>query len=296
MLKNRVASDESGNWRYYKNEAYYDDQAGEKNKWHRWFKMAQPLPKSFDLIKKINALVSVNPTDEFSVKRLNVSLDKINDEIDALEKVDYGAARYCKMMACSIKKDISGMVKNQKIAIQYGYDSAFDYLNYAATFSNVGLSLSALECIRTSCNLGKSPDSLKWAYELARNAGCFQESLTYWQELIKMNAVNIEESNNAAQLVEFMQANHLTDDDVSQFIKIAEDVALRNDTKIKSSTSYVYKDAFDEFISVDLELNADAQKTSYLMAQLADEIVASIPDASLFSKVLCGFVSQQGLM
>lgn len=251
--------------------------------------MAQPLPKSVELIKKINALMSSRSVDDLAVKRLN-------NEIDALEKVDYGAARYCKMMVCSIKKEADGVVRNQKIAMQYGYNSSLDYLNYAATFANVGLSFDALNYARTSYKLAKSSDAAWLICELARNAGCFEESLNYWQELIKMNTVKIEDRDNTAQIVEFMNANHLTDKDVSQFIEIAENVALNNHVKIKSAASYVYQDAFDAFISVDLELNTNPEKTADLMAQLADEIVASVSDTSLLGKVLCGFVSEQGLM
>jgi tetratricopeptide (TPR) repeat protein len=248
----------------------------------------QPQEKTNELIERLNAALHWDIKDELRLKRFE---NEIKNEITQLIAVNPAAGYSCRGMLCSLKKDMNGIIKNHELALSLGYNGFLAHRNYAASLLNVGRVFDGLEYAQRACAIEKKASILKLLVYLCVRTARFKESITYCQELEKMNPSTHEELGTVPKIVEFMNRHNLTDDDVSQFVKLAYVIAEKNQLEIQDSETQLFPD-YDgdgECLSISLRINTQPEHTACLSWDFAEAIVETVPDTNLLCKISCGF-------
>lgn len=243
--------------------------------------IAQPKPLSTDIAERLNNLIIADNLDELALQKIKLDIKKLLS-IDSVQFYKLSG------VVCFVKKDAVGLVHNFLKAIELSpnnYDVIFDF---AKLLRGIGNNLLALQYARRAYQIQKTPSVLKLLIEIANATARFKESYGYFNELNKMkiNAGGVD-----LGIIEFMDRNNLSDDDVSFVVEKAEQIAQKNNIEIKEFKTAIYYDGVEEWMSIDVLIPKKSKETVQLTCDFVDDLVVSIPEDFPISKISCGFAS-----
>lgn len=250
-------------------------------------KEMQPQPKllTTDIAERINKLLEPDYQND-------VMLQSVKKDIKKLIAIDSIQAHRLSAAVCCIEKDKEGLNRHYKIVLEihpndYSYNKEF-----AGLLSNSGLVFDALNYAHRAYSIQKTPEILKLLVSITTSTARFQESFGYLAELKKMK---IDTSKENALLdngvIDFLQRNQLSDDEISFVVEKADSMARENRFEIEAIKVAVYHDGVEEWLSIDLAINATVQQVVDLGVDFVDDLVVSMPENFPISKISCGFVT-----
>lgn len=227
----------------------------------------------------------------------DVMLHSVKKDIEKLTLIDEIEAHRLSAAVCCIEKDKAGLNRHYKIVLEnypndYGYNKEF-----AGLLFNSGLVFDALNYARRAYSLQKTsdqktPEILKLLVEITTSTARFQESFGYLAELKKMKSdTSKENSLFDSGIIDFLNRNQLSDEQVSFVVEKADAMIRENNFEIEAIKAAVYYDGIEEWLSIDLSINATVQQVVDLEVDFVDDLVVSMPENFPISKISCGFVT-----
>lgn len=243
--------------------------------------IAEPKTLSSDIADRLNRLTVSDSVDELALQRAK-------NDIEKLMSIDKVRAYMLSGVACLIKKDSDGFVDNFLKSIELSPNNYETLFNFAKLLRGTGKNFTALEYARRAHQISKAPSILNLLIEITACTARFKESYGYFIELEKMKKVESKDFIDTA-IIEFMNRNNISDDEISFVVERAYLLTTKNNVEIKNIKSSVYHDGSEEWIDIDLFINASPKQAVKLEVDFADELVVSIPESFPISKISCGF-------
>lgn len=245
----------------------------------------QPEKKSNSLAKKINAMLDAKQKND-------VALQAIKNELEALKAIDLLEYHRLKGAICCLQKDKAGLMNHFETAMKLRPNDDGIYSDYASLLANLGLMFIALNYARRANQIKKNPKILRLLIEITSSVARFTESFDYLAELKKMKLdISKEESLVDYGIITFIKRNALTDDDISFAVEKAELMAQKHHFEIEAFKAAIYHDGMEEWLSLNLSINATPKQIAQLEVDFVDDLVISMPENFPISKLSCGFVS-----
>lgn len=254
--------------------------------------MTHPLEKSNELVDMINALLHSEKRSEFGLKQIEREAKKLMHTFPASAHLVLG-------MLSALKNDKRGLIKHHDLALKLGFDPFLGNQNFSVSLSSIGHFSEALEYARQAYRAEKTPSIIQSLIALNYRAARFEESLMYFLELEKFNFESPENLPSRLEFDEFtsfMKKFALTDSDLATVTGIAESIVLRENLEITLNTFNIYSENTDEWLNIELKINASPKITASLNIQLAEELVVSNTSDFLLDKVSCRFIPDQDMM
>lgn len=227
-----------------------------------------PLPeaKAIDLLKRVNAIASVE-----SVKD-NLALRRLEQEAKELIKIDAIHA-YAALGAIScIKRDINGVKEYYAKAIKLAPSSLPILVNYSISLFKLGLFNESRKYAARAYEVSQYSDlnSLQILVEASVLTADLGESLKWlaeWDKKSPNQSYPMQADIKMANTI--LRQNHVTDIDAGRFINLAYTIL---DKKGLDVSEVIFR-TFDDEVLYQVKVYADLDQVADLNFELADTLV-----------------------